>query len=456
MNIFKEKFLYITISILAVVFLISLLPFPASKQYLILISALLFGFAFVLCYIIERKINFVLSKTIDFLKRLSRQDFDKKINLDTFHLRPDLSRSLNELSGKLQSVFSNLRKEKNELQAILSSMNEGVILISETGAIRLINESAKDMFQIEQEQISKSYWEVIRNNDLKNLIEKVLETKSSLTSEITLLYPDERFYRVNAIKIDDTSAEIIIVLFDITEFKKLEKIKADFIANVSHELRTPLTSIKGYVETLEDNAYTSEEERMQFLEIISKNTDRLINIVSDLLVLSELESKESLLSTKAGYDFEKVNINEIINQSVLSLRGKMSEKNLQHFVEIQDDLPDFTGSKFLLEQMISNLVDNSIKYTPCGGNIKINAYSTGEEIIIEISDSGIGIPKDQQDRIFERFYRVDKNRSREIGGTGLGLSIVKHIVLLHEGEIRLESNVNKGSKFTIKFPVDKF
>lgn len=452
MKIFREKFLYITISVLVIVFLISLLPFPVDKQYLILISAMMFGFAYVLCYVIERKINSVLSNTINFLNQLSKQDFDNKIDLDSFYLRPDLARSLNELSGKLRIVFSSLRKEKNELQAILSAMNEGVILISETGTITLINRSAKAMFQIEQQKTDKPYWEIIRNKDLKEIIAKVLETKKSDTKEISLLYPEERFYRVNAITIDDSSAEIIVVLFDITEFKKLERIKADFIANVSHELRTPLTSIKGYVETLEDHAYSNEEERMQFLEIINKNTDRLINLVSDLLVLSELESKESFYSPSTGKDFEQINIDEIVNQSVVSLKGKMAEKNLEFSLNIGEDLPSYRGNKFLLEQMVSNLVDNAIKYTPSNGNISVQTYKTDREIIIEISDTGIGIPKEDLDRIFERFYRIDKTRSRKIGGTGLGLSIVKHIVLLHGGSVEVESELNKGSKFIVKLP----
>ncbi len=452
MNIFREKLPYITISVLAIVFLISLLPFHVDRKYLVLISVLLFGFAYLLCYLIERKINSVLSNTINFLNQLSKQDFDNRITLDSFYLRPDLARSLNELSDKLRIVFSSLRKEKNELQAILSAMNEGVILIAGTGAITLINRSAKAMFQIEQERTDKPYWEIIRNKDLKEIIAKVLETKKPDTREISLLYPEERFYRVNAINIDDASADIIVVLFDITEFKKLEKIKADFIANVSHELRTPLTSIKGYVETLEDRAYSNEEERMQFLEIINKNADRLINIVSDLLVLSELESKESFYSQPTGRDFELINIGEIVNQSVLSLKGKMAENKLEYSLDIEENLPAFSGNKFLLEEMVSNLVDNAIKYTPSNGNISVHTYKTGSEIIVEVSDTGIGIPKEDQDRIFERFYRVDKTRSRKVGGTGLGLSIVKHIVLLHGGSVEVESELNKGSKFIVKLP----
>jgi len=452
LTLFKEKFLYITGSILLIVFIISSLPFPVDKKYLIFIIILLYGFAYLLCYLIERKVNSVLANTINFLNQLSNQEFHKKIDLDTFNLKPDLSRSLNNLAYKLEIVFSTLRKEKNELQAILSAMNEGVILISERGTISLINKSARAMFQIGDKKIDNPYWEILRNKDLKDTIAKVLETKTSQTREIALLYPEEKFYRVNAITIDDSSAEIIVVLFDITEFKKLEKIKADFIANVSHELRTPLTSIKGYVETLHDKAYSGEEEKTQFLEIINKNTDRLINIVSDLLVLSELESKESFYSSNKVKDFEEVHIEEIIQQSVISLKGKIQGKKLKYSVKIGEHLPIYRGNKFLLEQMVTNLVDNAIKYTPDEGEIGVSAYNNNNEIVIEISDNGIGIPKEDRDRIFERFYRIDKTRSRQIGGTGLGLSIVKHIVLLHGGNVSIESELNKGSKFTVKLP----
>lgn len=453
MKIFKKKLPYILISILIILILISLLPTEISKRNIIVIGLLLSGFALLLCYLIERKINNVISNIINFLNQMSRQDFNKRINFESFYIRPDLERSLNELSHNFHKIFSSLRKEKNELQAILSAMNEGVILIADNGTVSMINKSARRMFQIKDERTDKPYWEVIRNKDMKEIIANVLEKKTPATREISLLYPEERFYRVNAIKIDDTSSDIIVVLFDITEFKKLEKIKADFIANVSHELRTPLTSIKGYVETLEDKAYSGEEERMQFLEIINKNTDRLINLVSDLLVLSELESKDSFYSTSGGKDFEPVKFSEIVNQSVMSLKGKMDEKDMTLNVDISEDIPDIKGNKFLLEQMVSNLVDNAIKYTPSGGNIKIATHTKDNSIILTVSDTGIGIPREDRDRIFERFYRVDKTRSRKIGGTGLGLSIVKHIVLLHGGTISVESELNRGSSFLVKLPV---
>ena len=232
-----------------------------------------------------------------------------------------------------------------------------------------------------------------------------------------------------------------------------EKIKADFIANVSHELRTPLTSIKGYSETLEDGEYENDDERNQFQKIITRNTNRLISIVSDLLILSELEGKDTLFAESSNEDFEYINVNEIIKQTLASLKRKINEKQIDESIDLEDGLPQIKGIKFFLEQMFTNLIDNAVKYTESGGKVIVSSSLEGDNIVIRIADTGIGIPKDHQDRIFERFYRVDKNRSREIGGTGLGLSIVKHIVLVHGGNINLVSEEEKGSEFTIELPV---
>jgi len=284
------------------------------------------------------------------------------------------------------------------------------------------------------------------------LIEKVFRSNKDSKKEISIFYPRERNYLVNVRTLDYPEKVLIFVVFDITDFKSLEKIKADFIANVSHELRTPLTAIKGYTETLEEEAYENREDRRHFLEIIKRHTDRLINIVSDLLVLSEIESKESLSLEMSNADFEDVDINEVVKSSYESLRRKISEKNLQVEINLKEEIPGIKGNRFLLEQMLINLIDNAVKYTPESGRLTINTSSEDSNVNLEISDTGIGIPKENLNRIFERFYRVDKTRSRKLGGTGLGLSIVKHIAIIHNGKIDVESEVGKGSRFIITLP----
>ncbi len=266
------------------------------------------------------------------------------------------------------------------------------------------------------------------------------------------MYPEEKYYLANVIPLKSAEKKVIVVMFDITEFKRLENIKADFIANVSHELRTPLTAIKGYTETLEEEAFENPQEQKHFLKIIKRHADRLINIVSDLLVLSEVEGRDVLSDQNETGDLEDVNIDEVIRSSLEALKSKAIEKGLK--VSFKQSPRDniITASRFLLEQMFINLIDNAVKYTPDHGEIGIEIIDQGKDLVIEIYDTGIGIPKDSLTRIFERFYRVDKTRSRKMGGTGLGLSIVKHIVIVHGGKIDVKSEEGKGSTFCISLP----
>ncbi len=459
MKIFKNNIFYIIGSILFITVAISLLPTSLNTEDIIVLGGILFIFAFGFSYLIEKKIVTASEKISDFIVSISNQEFGKKLDPASYYFDSRLPKLLNEHSKKLEEIFERLKREKSELETVLSTMNEGVILISENNTVNLVNKAAIKMFKLEdQKNLNRPYWELIRNKDLNDAISSVTKRKEPLTTEISILHPEERFYKVSINPVNKISSAIVMVLSDITEFKKVEKIKADFIANASHELRTPLTSIKGYVETLQDGAYSNEKQRKQFLDIINKNTERVINIVSDLLTISELEGKESLTykSQTITNELEPINIHQIIQDSFMSFKNKIEEKQIDHKVEIQNPLPLCMGNKFLLEQMISNLLDNAIKYTPSGGKISVRTYSINniinKEVIIEVSDTGIGIPSEEKERIFERFYRVDKDRSRQMGGTGLGLSIVKHIVLLHGGKIEVKSELGKGSTFTVKLP----
>lgn len=366
---------------------------------------------------------------------------------------PKITKALNHMAQKLNEVFKQLSHEKNQLEAVLSAMSEGVMVVSEKGRIIIINNALKEMFNLADDPIQKPYWEVLRNRILIKLIDGVLENWKPDNKEIFYLYPEERYYLANAIPLNSPDKEIIVVMFDITEFKKLENIKADFIANVSHELRTPLTAIKGYTETLEEEAFESPQDQKHFLSIIKRHADRLINIVSDLLVLSEVEGMDALSKENESNDFEEVNIDEIIKSCLEALKTKASEKDLNVLFKSTQSEHIITANGFLLEQMFINLIDNALKYTPDHGKIGIEISIRDKELIVEIYDTGIGIPKESLPRIFERFYRVDKTRSRKMGGTGLGLSIVKHIVIIHGGKIEVQSEEEKGSRFIITLPI---
>ncbi|MCI0480709.1 MAG: ATP-binding protein, partial [Candidatus Dadabacteria bacterium] len=327
-----------------------------------------------------------------------------------------------------------------------------VMVVSHEGRVIIINSALKKMFNLKDDPTRKQYWEILRNRELTKLVESVLEKWMPDSREIFYLYPDEKHYFVNVIPLDSPDREVIVVMFDITDFKRLEKIKADFIANVSHELRTPLTAIKGYTETLEEEAYESPEDQKHFVRIIKRHTDRLINLVSDLLVLSEVESRDSLSKENSANDFEEINVNELIKSSLDALRSKAQEKRIEVALRADADVCRLKANRFLLEQMFINLIDNAVKYTPENGKVEVRVTKENSHILTEISDNGIGIPKEHLPRIFERFYRVDKTRSRNLGGTGLGLSIVKHIVIMHGGRIEVHSEEGKGSKFSITLP----
>ena len=419
----------------------------------IYIGAALTIFALLLSLAVSRTTTKSLSGIINISDELAKGNLNVDIPVSESKGEiPKITKALNHMAQKLNEVFKQLSREKNQLEAVLSAMSEGVMVVSEEGKIIIINDALKEMFNLSDDPTQKPFWEVLRNRDVTNLIESVLESWKPDNKEVFYLYPEERYYLANIIPLDSPEKEIIVVMFDITEFKRLENIKADFIANVSHELRTPLTAIKGYTETLEEDAFESPEDQKHFLRIIKRHADRLINIVSDLLVLSEVEGRDVLSKENDNSDFEDVNIIEVIKSSLEALRSKAAEKGLNVSYNPPSENITITANRFLLEQMFINLIDNAVKYTPELGEIGIELYPGDDELRLEIYDTGIGIPKDSLPRIFERFYRVDKTRSRKMGGTGLGLSIVKHIVIIHGGKIDVQSEEGKGSRFIISLP----
>ena len=451
MKIFRKHFLYLLcIAATAALLAVLLPPARGALGYVVYVIALV-AFGFVLSWIIERDILKDFSRISKALEHLpEKQKKARKTGRKVSDFDTGVSISISELSERISLQMQSAEREGNQLKSIIESMREGVIVISREEELLLLNDAAKEMFAIDDAAIGRPYMETVRNPDLQRLISRMKQKKKSATQEISVLYPQERSYLVS-VRVSPRYREIVVVIFDITEFKNLERIKADFVANVSHELRTPLTSIKGYIETLLDKSYDTDEEEKEFLEIIEENTDRLIAIASDLLVLSELEGGETdTQDSRKGY--EEIDIRETILRSMGSLDSLFSKNRVSLSLEIQDGMPAYRANRFLIERMIINLVENSAKYTPANGSVSVRASAQNGSLRIEVEDNGIGIPSEHHERIFERFYRVDKNRSREIGGTGLGLSIVKHIVIQHGGTIALRSSEGEGSTFTVELP----
>ncbi len=335
-------------------------------------------------------------------------------------------------------------------------MAEGVLVVDERGRILVANDSLHQLLSLPKNLANRTPLEIIRNAELEEAIRKVIREGKDVSFELNLPLPLGKTFEVNVVGILPAPEEkerggegirgAIAVFHDITRLKELEVVRQDFVANVSHELRTPLTTIKGYTETLLDGAL-KEEVAPQFLQVIQKHADRLTKIVEDLLTLSKIESKEFYLK------WERLPLSELIDDVLDFVKEAAEKKKISISQSIIPSSLEVTGDRSYLEQVFINLLDNAIKYTHEPGEISISAIEKGQtEIQVAIKDNGIGIPKEELSRIFERFYRVDKGRSQELGGTGLGLSIVKHIIQAHGGRVWADSKLGEGSTFYFTLP----
>ncbi len=340
--------------------------------------------------------------------------------------------------------------DRENFETILSSMVEGVIVINSKGKIEHASPNFCQLLELRSKETqNKLYWEVIRNQEINDSLKEALLHKRALRKEINIIGPKDSFFSMQISPVmdrEDKLLSLIAVFHDITELKKLEKIRAEFVANVSHELKTPLTAIKGFVETLKNSAKDDTVALARFLDIIDKQAQRLENLVNDLLILSAIESKEVKMNIGAEP------LNRIVH-TVLALHKKIIEdKGHQVTVDIPPDLPNVLADRQRMEQVFLNLLDNAVKFTPPGGKISIQARWEKPYVRVEVKDNGVGIPAEHLSRVFERFYRVDRARSREAGGTGLGLAIVRQIVTAHQGKIEVESSYTAGSTFRIFLP----
>jgi len=383
-------------------------------------------------------------------EKISKGDFSRKLDFRTDDELAQLGNSLNVMSEELQKKISEIVKEKNELSAVLSGMSEGVLVIEKSKKIALINPALSEMLYFRSADVAgKYYWEVIGNEEINSFIESALDVQQSLKKDIVILLPEEHYIEMQTSPIFYDRKElfgIVCVFHDITQIKRLEKIKSEFLANASHELKTPITAISGFVETLKEGAIEKKQDAKRFLDIIESNVKRLDNLVGDMLTISKSESKELKLKKI------RLNLKMVVENVIAMYREKVSKKKQIIKTDFQQDFPEINADEEKLEQVFSNLLDNAIKFTGDSGNIVIKGEYSENSIKLNISDTGIGISKDHIPRIFERFYRVDTARSREMGGTGLGLAIVKHIVQLHGGTVSVESQPNKGSTFIIELP----
>ncbi len=409
------------------------------ENKIIQITLLVVGFSLIIIFIFSRKLTHPLQQLAGAAKKVAGGDFKTKVYLKNRDEMKDLADSFNYMTEHINSLFSQLTNEKEKLDGFIKSLNEGFIVIDSEGKLILANAAFANICG-RNDVIGKYYWELIQDHAFSEFVKKIKTDKMNHSQELVI---KDNVYLISANYLE-SSLQYVITLHNISQIKQLEQIKKDLIVNVSHELRTPLTAIKGFVETMEDD--TEDPEQLRYLEIINRHTNRLINIVNDLLLLSNLEQASNKLLTS------RLNFKIFFNDLLSLFDQKLKEKELAINFSIDPDIEEIEADSFKLEQLFINLIDNSIKYTD-QGNIDISINKLNDKCQIIIQDTGIGIGKEQLERIFERFYVIDKSRSRKVGGTGLGLSIVKHIVLLHKGEIKVESERNKGTKCIIILPI---
>ena len=361
-----------------------------------------------------------------------------------------LGRSFNEMSDQLRGRIQTITDDRNKLLAVLGSMVEGVIAVDRDERILHVNAVAGRLLRIPaNESEGRPVWEVMRVPDVSEIISATLMENAEQNREILLREGgQDQIIEMYSAPILGSGSEIkgaVVVLHDVSKLRRLEGIRREFVANVSHELKTPLTVIRGFVETLIDDPNLNDATRAGFLERMRVQSDRLSAIVGDLLTLSRVESGEEALQ------LVPVDLTRIARMSAQALAPSAEKKKIALNIRSADGI-SVLGDEHHLRLMIDNLLDNAVKYTPEGGQVTLGVTAEGNQARLEVRDTGIGIEPVHRERIFERFYRVDKGRSREMGGTGLGLSIVKHVVFAHGGEIRVESMVGKGSSFHVTLP----
>ncbi|MGH9777127.1 MAG: two-component system histidine kinase PnpS [Candidatus Acidiferrales bacterium] len=365
----------------------------------------------------------------------------------------ELARSLNDTAARLDATIRLLTEERNRSAAVLGSMVEGVAVIGADERVLFCNHAFCQSVGAGMESCQgRTLLEVVRHTDLLAVIRRALATSEAVTSEVSFGGERPRTFAVTAALVHGEPVRaagaggVVLVLHDISDLRRLERVRRDFVANVSHEFKTPLTAIQGFAETLLGGALEDAQNSRRFLEIIRDHAARLGRLTDDLLKLSQMEAG------KLELDLRPVVVADLIDSCLETAQLKAGQKQLAVVVESSPSLPPVRGDSVRLREVLQNLLDNAVQYTPAGGRITVRAAASDGGIVISVADTGIGIPQADQERIFERFYRVDAARSREVGGTGLGLSIARHLVEAHGGRITVESEVGRGSTFSVFLP----
>lgn len=419
------------------------------RRRLWLASFLILLIAGAISLLFSRSFTGRVERLKDFSRRVAEGDFRPLPRDGSGDALEALGISLNRTAARLDRTIHTLTEERNLSSAILGSMVEGVAVVNGSERLVFANPGFAEILGLDVPPTSGSALvEVVRQTELLEAVRQVLRGQPRVQSEIVTGTLRQHYFAITvaAVRAGDTTGAVV-VLHDITELRKLERVRRDFVANVSHEFRTPLTAIQGFAETLLAGAIDDSQNRTRFLEIILEHSRRLARLTEDLLVLSKMDAERLEL------EIRRLSVSQLIESCLETAQRRAAEKDLRISVNTPHRLPDIAGDRRRLAEVLQNLLDNAIQYTLPGGQIMLSAEEGDAEVVVTVSDTGIGIPQADQPRIFERFYRVDVARSREAGGTGLGLAIAKHLVEVHGGRLWVDSEVGQGSQFHFSVPL---
>lgn len=421
-------------------------PFLRS---LLLASAVILLIAGALVVLVARSFSSRVERLTVFSQRVAEGDFHTQSSDGTGDALDRLTDSLNQTAIRLDGSIRTLTEERNLSSAILGSMVEGVLVVNGAERVAFANHSFAEILGMNlPPRPGSGLVECVRQTELIEAVRKVLGGEPRVESEIVTGTLRQHFFAATVASVRTTGTDgAVLVLHDITDLRKLERVRRDFVANVSHEFRTPLTAIQGFAETLLAGAIDDPQNRGRFLEIIVEHSRRLARLTEDLLMLSKMDAD------RLEFETRRIPVGPFIESCIETATPRARDKDLTLTVNQAPKIPDIAGDRRRLTEVLQNLLDNAIQYTPAGGQIMVSAGVAGENVEFTVSDTGIGIPEADQPRIFERFYRVDVARSREVGGTGLGLSIAKHLVEGHGGRIWVDSEIGHGSQFHFTVPI---
>ncbi|MFH1241696.1 MAG: ATP-binding protein [Pseudomonadota bacterium] len=403
-------------------------------------------------FLVARRISGPIKEIEKGARSFAGGDLESRLPIPNVREIAGLAETMNLMAKELREQINTVTRQKNQLEAVLSSMTEGVIAVDSEEYIIIMNQSAADMLGVHPSKVlGRSIQEASRNTELHEFLKRALNSQQIVDEDVIIHSEVERIVNLHGTVLRDEMAKrmgALMVMNDVTSLRRLENVRRDFVANVSHEIKTPITAIKGYAETLQEGSVKDPEDAKRFLRTIERHVERLEAIIDDLLTLSRIEKEEE----QKEILLEKGPLRDVLEGSIQVCQTKAQEKDIGFELNCDDRISVWMNPP-LLELAVVNLLDNAIKYSDKGAVVKIDVNQIDNEVVINVRDHGPGIAKEHLSRIFERFYRADRGRSRKLGGTGLGLSIVKHITQAHGGRISVESTSGKGSTFSIHLPL---